>query len=992
MRRVCPRLLLAVLAAGVFDRTQAAEIPAGLFGRPVESVAFTCDGPADLREIESLVTFRVGRPLTEDDTGATIRNLFGTLDFANVLIEAESIADGGVAVTVHLWRSFRVARIEFQGKVSLSTEDMRRAIPFSERDPFNAAAVAEGASALARRLGPEGYVHPVVEPKVTFDDVTFTATIVYRIAAGQRARVATPFFDGSTDPFTPETLLGKTRLKVGSLYRESKARADADRLRKFLLEQNRFKAGVELIAAEPTADGRIRPVYRIVVGPRFLIDATGIKEKQVRREILALLEGRGFDEDLLEQWIVSTRDTLQSGGRYRALVEAAATGTDPVVVKVTVEEGARYAVERVAVSGNASVAEKTLRSLIVTREKGFPVLRKGRLLDRDLESDVSAILGYYQTHGWIGARVDKPAITEGSKPDLLDVTFTIVEGPRTFVASRRIEGAAHLTTAEIDALVSVKDGEPFNRSAVRQDVAALITQYWNTGWREASVQDSFTLSEDRTKADVVYRVDEGMRSFFGKTIVRGNAVTHSDRILRQVSWKEGQPFSEEKIAETQRNLARTGVFRSIEVRPKPPEPDDPERNIAIDLTEARRLALLYGVGYQYAQGASQPSDPFATVGVSYRNLFGSMRSASLEVQYAPVSKRGYIVANFLEPYLFNTDVPLTFATFASREPIQDIDINRLGVFFESVRLFGHMRIGVRYSYQQIAPNNPQDLSTLQLEKFPKSDQPIKQSAIGPSLLYDRRDDVLDPHEGYYWTVAGGYAFPFLSADAHYGKVSGQTAWFKRLFGGVVAGSFRIGGLFPYNVAAQGTVPIAEKFFAGGSSTARGFDTDLEGIPGVTVDYNTQATPHEPPGTGSCATQFPAYPDAAMYDCSPGPRILGGNAFMAFGFEYRLPIAGNLGISVFYDLAQVWENAGGINFRIEGATGMRQSIGAGFHYMTPIGPLRLEYGRPVELRTIPFAVTATTQLDGKPCAPSPCVLAFGSTKETGRVLLSIGYPF
>ncbi len=992
MRRACLRLVLAVLAAGAFARGQAAEIRTELFGRPVESIAFTSDGPAERREIETLITFRVGRPLTEDDTGATIRNLFGTLEFSNVLVEAEPIDGGGVAVTVHLWRSFRVARIEFYGKVSLSREEMHRAIPFSERDPFNQTALAEGASSLERRLGTDGYMHPVVDPKVIFDDRKFTATVVYRIAAGERARVATPFFDGSVDPFTPEDLLARTRLKVGSLYRESRARADADRLGKFLLAQGRFKAGVELIAAEPTDDGRIRPVYRIAVGPRFVIEATGIKEKQVRREILGLLEGRGFDEDLLEQWTDTTRDTLQREGHYRARVAAAATGADPAVVKATVEEGAKYAVERIAISGNASVPEKSLRALILTRKKGFPLLRKGRLLDLDLESDASALLGYYQTHGWIGARVEKPAVAEGSKPDLLDVTFTIVEGPRTFVASRRIEGAAHLTAAEIDALVTVREGEPFNRSAVRQDVAALITQYWNSGWREASVQDSFTLSQDRTKADVVYRIEEGMRSFFGKTIVRGNAVTDPDRILRQVSWREGEPFSEEKIADTQRNLARTGVFRSIEVQPKPVAPDNPERNVDIDLTEARRLSLLYGVGYQYAQGASQPSDPFASVGVSYRNLFGSMRSASLEVQYAPFSRRGYVVANFLEPYLFATDIPLTFAAFASREPIQDIDINRLGVFFESVRLFGHMRVGLRYSYQQIAPNNPQDLSTIQLEKFPKSDQPIKQSAIGPSFLYDRRDDVLDPHEGYYWTVAGNYAFPFLSANAHYGKVSGQAAWFTRLPGGVVAASVRVGGLFPYNAAAQGTVPIAEKFFAGGSSTARGFDTDLEGIPGVTVDYNTQATLHEPPGTGSCAAQFPGYPDAAPYDCSPGPRILGGNGFMALGLEYRFPIAGNLGVSVFYDLAQVWENPGDINFRIEGDLGMRQSIGAGFHYMTPIGPLRLEYGRPVELRTIAFAVTTTTQPDGKPCAPSPCTLAFGSTKETGRVLLSIGYPF
>lgn len=999
MRNFGARLVLAAAIAGAAAGAGGEEVKPELLGRTIESVAFTCDGPADRPEIESLVDLHAGRPLTLDDTGATIQNLFATLDFSNVLVAAEPTADGGVAVTIHLWRSYRVARIAFDGKSSLSREDMRRAVVFSERDPFNGIALAEGASALERKLAADGYVHADVSPEATFEADTFSVDVVYRIAAGERSRVATPYFDGKVEPFTPQELLANSKLKVGSPYRESRVRAGAERLRKYLLDQGRFKAIAELIAAEPTEDGGIRPVYRLNVGPPYVVEATGIKQKQARKEILALLEGQGLDEDLLEQWANTTREALQRAGRYRAKVTAVAMGTDPVTVKLAVDAGAKYAVEKVALAGNASVSDETLRALIVTRPRGLPLLQKGRLVDGDLEADASAVLGYYQTHGWISAKVDKPAVTEGSKPDLLDVAITIVEGPRTFVASRRVEGVEHLTPPEIDALVVVREGEPFNPSAVPQDVAALTSRYWNTGWREAAVRDRWTLSPDKTKVDVIYTVDEGMRSFFGKTILRGNAVTDPGRILRQVAWKEGDPYSEEKIADTQKNLARAGVFRSIEVRPQPVNPASEEHNVDINLTEARRISLLYGVGYQYAgSGTSNPNDPFVTLGISYRNLFGRMQSASFEVQYAPLTQRGYVVANFLEPYLFNTDVPLTFGVFASREPIQLVDINRFGVFFESARQIGPLRMGLRYSYQQIAPTNPADLGTIVLEKFPRSAFPIKQSAIGPSFLYDQRDDVLNPHKGYYVTVAGNYAFPFLNADAWYGKASGQAAYFVSVLGGVIAASVRVGGLFPANADAEKTVPIAEKFFAGGSSTARGFDTDLEGIPAVTVDYNAQATlkPASQAGVGSCDSPTYVFPmaDPALYNCSPGPRIIGGNGFMAMGLEYRLPIFGNLGVSVFYDLAQVWTTPGQIRLGLEGPAGLRQSVGAGLHYVTPIGPLRLEYGRPVQLRTITSEVTTTEgTLGGLPCGTEhPCILGSLKTKETGRVLLSIGYPF
>jgi outer membrane protein insertion porin family len=986
--------LLLAASAVVTAQEAASQVAPDVYGRTVSSVAYTADGPVDRKEVADLIAIEAGRPLAEMDVAATIRNLFKTLRYSNVVVTAEPEAEDAVAVTVHLWKAYRIAKISFDGKTALSKEDLRRAANLSEGETFSASALENGAAALERKLSTEGYLEPRVEPDTVFDPATFSVRVVYNITAGKRARVAEPFFDGDIHPFSESVLVEKGKVKVGRPYSETREHAAADRMRRFLLEEGYFRATVELIAAEPTADGRLQPVYRATIGPKYSLEVTGVKPKTARKQILDLLETQSFDEDLLDQWVSDQELALQKAGHYRAKVSASmASGGEPVPVTLTVEAGPKYAVESIAIRGNASVPEETLRRLMVTHTKGLPVIEKGRLIDRDLDDDVSAILGYYQTHGWIDAKVQK-SVTDGSEPDRLDVAITVAEGPRTFVEERTVDGAEHLTPDEVERLVTVRVGEPFNPSAVRQDVSALTDYYWNHGWREASVQDRYTLSEDRTKASIVYRVDEGMRSFFGKVIVRGNAITDPDRILRQVAWKEGEPYSEEKIADTQQNLARTGAFRTIEVQPQPADPVNQSRTIDVSLTEARRISLLYGFGYQNAAGATENrNDVFGVVGATYRNLFGLMQSASAEVQYAPLSQRGHFYLNFVEPYAFGTNVPINVIGFVSREPIQDINIDKIGGYIESVRVWQkYLRVGLRYEYVQSGPTNPEDLSTIELEKFPKSDQPIKQSAIGPSFLWDRRDDVLDPHSGYYASLAGKYAFPFLSADARYGKVSGQVAWFKSIFGGVLGASLRAGGIYPYDLAAQIPVPIPERFYSGGSTTARGFDTDLLGIPRVTVDYNTQATLKTEEGPGTCATKD-GFPDLAAWDCNDGPRIIGGNGFMAWTLEYRFPIFGNLGVSVFYDLAQVWPNAGDINFKIEGETGLRQSIGAGLHYMTPIGPLRLEYGTPVDRRTIVYQVTSTVQENGEPCDPSPCVLKRGlTTKEKGRILLSIGYPF
>src|SRR5262249_14641472 len=260
-----------------------------------------------------------------------------------------------------------------------------------------------------------------------------------RVDAGRQALVGRPVFDGEAAPFTEATLTERLKLRVGKGYRETKARAAADRLRKYLLQQGRFRAAVELIASEPSEDGTtVRPVFRIQVGPAFEIDATGIKEKTVRSEFLTLLEGQSFDEDLTQDWVDTTRDALQRRGRFRAKVEASTEGKDPVTLRVKIDEGEKYAVEKIAFSGNASVSDETLRDLIVTQEKGLPVIRNGYLIDGELEKDADAILGYYQTRGWIEAKVEKPSVTDDAKPGRLDVGFRIVEGPRSFVASRQV--------------------------------------------------------------------------------------------------------------------------------------------------------------------------------------------------------------------------------------------------------------------------------------------------------------------------------------------------------------------------------------------------------------------------------------------------------------------------------------------------------------------------------------------------------------------------
>lgn len=1002
------RLTALTLGALLFFASAAqAQEESALFGQRIVSIAFTSDGPTDGDVLERLIELQAGDSLTDEATAGTIRNLYATGDFQDILIEAAPAADG-VAVTIHLFRSFRVQPIRFDDGVSLSREQMRRAIPFAEGSVFSPEALEEGAEALKRRAAAEGYVRAEVFPEVVFDRETFQVEVLYRIESGEAARVASALFDGETAPFTPEQLLRKARLDPGDRYRETRAVKDAERMTELLHDKGRLEGIVELIAAQPTDDGRVMPVYRISVGPEVVFETRGVREKKVRREIRAAIEGQGFSEDIVLQYVEEKKRDLQRKGYYRASVEYEVEEVPgKTTVTLTVVEGEKYAIDQIRIVGNASVEEKILRDLMVTREKGLPLIRPGRLVEEVLQEDASAILGYYQTHGWVSAEVEKPQVTAGSKPDRLIVSLEIAEGPQTVVASRKVLGADHADVEEIEKLFQVKPGEPFNPNEVRYDAYALQGYYRDRGFPEASVDDAWTLSPDKTSAEVVYRVEEGLRSFFGKTIVRGNTVTDTDRILQLITWEEGDAFSESEVLTTQRNLTRTGVFQRVEIQPQVTDLTDSERNMEVEVREGRSRSLLYGVGYQYAPdaGANQ-SDPYVVLGATHNNLFGTMRSAGFEVQLRQSAfedlfrgnllgqegtGRGRVQLSFRDPFLLGKDIPLSVFLFASREPIQEIDIERLGFITEVSRFYGrYLRAGLRYEYQRITPVNPEDLSDIERE-FRRFDQPIEQSTIGPTAFYDRRDDIIDPHKGYYISTAAKYAFPFLSAEARYTKASGQGAYFHPVGKSVLAASVRGGGIFPYGPSDL-AVPIAERFFAGGPSTNRGFDNDIQGIPGFTVDYNTRAIPNAG-GIGSCAEQFPDDPNVAAYDCNAGPRIVGGNGFFALNAELRFPIFASVGGTIFYDASQVWREFSDIRFSLEGEEGLRQGVGLELRYMSPIGPIRVGYGVPLDPRE--FVIDVTTTILDENGEAQTLVLRRGldKTKEkTGGFYFSIGYPF
>ena len=251
-------------------------------------------------------------------------------------------------------------------------------------------------------------------------------------------------------------------------------------------------------------------------------------------------------------------------------------------------------------------------------------------------------------------------------------------------------------------------------------------------------------------------------------------------------------------------------------------------------------------------------------------------------------------------------VPGYLAIYRTDEVLGDRDLQRRGLWIDfGDRLKRPFRPWFRYEYEIIQNDVPLiDIAREDEDEFQES----KVASITPSLEWDTRDNPLAPVRGVFASASVQYAFPAFLADNHFIKVQTGATIYRPMLRGFIAAGLRLGAISPIGGSSELPsnlhIPFAYRFFAGGRTTHRAFKTDHLGIPGQTIVEG---------------------------------RPIGGNALILLNFEYRRRIAGELFAAVFVDAGNVWASPSRVK-----AGEIRWGPGIGLQYMTPAGPLRVEY--------------------------------------------------
>jgi outer membrane protein insertion porin family len=980
----------SLYGAGVRALTAQDAEPAKKFeGRPVERILFDPPAqPIEESELRSYLAVKTGEPLRDADVRNTIERLFATGRYADIQVDAES-TNGGVILRFLTKNRWFIGNVKVDGQLSSppNAAQLENATQLDLGQPYSGDKIDQALANQRRLLESNGLYRSEIHPGTDYDSQHQQINFRFDVDSGPRANFTTPVLEGDLKidqgKILDATGWRRWLFKTWKPVTQARVREGLDGLRKLYEKQNRLEARISLGPLDYNPETHTAlPTLMIDAGPRIELRTIGasISEKNLRRYVPVFQE-HTVDQDLLAEGARNLRDFLQSEGYFEAQVEfkEQRVTNDRASIDYLVNTGARHKLVHIEISGNHYFTTATIRERMVLQKASLLQFPHGRYSESFVRRDEDSITSLYQSNGFRDVKI-KHRISDNyrGRSGNLAVFVDIDEGPQYYVQSLSVEGVSQLDQASLSAKLSSIPGQPFSEFNVAVDRDTILAEYFRNGFPNATFEWSSEPSRDPHRVDLRYVITEGHREFVRDVLISGLEVTRRTLVDSILKLKAGDPLSPTAITDAQRRLYDLGIFERVDAAIQNPDGETASKYVLYDLEEARRYTMAVGVGAELARiGGCQTCldapagatgfSPRVSFSITRNNMWGVAHSLTLRTRVSTLEDQALL--NYAWPRFADNDkLSVSFtALYEDSRDVRTFSYKREeGSAQLSQRLSKATTLLYRFTYRHVSI----DQATLKISPLliPLLSQPVRVGIPSATLIDDRRDDPLDPHRGMYTTVDVGLAdrafgsqpnfFRFLARNSTYYPIG------KRI---VLARSTEFGDIYSFHFTgdALDAVPLAERFFAGGDTSNRGFP-----------DF--QAGPRD------TSTGFP----------------LGGTALFFNQTELRFPLIGdNIGGVLFHDAGNVYSLLSNFSFRVdqrnlEDFDYMVHAVGFGLRYRTPIGPVRVDlaYGlNPPRFFGFNGSEQDLVNAGVNPCANVPSMCSVTSVSHF-QFFFSIGQTF
>jgi len=704
------------------------------------------------------------------------------------------------------------------------------------------------------------------------------------------------------DLVSDSTIVSKIKIRAGQPYNKNVVNEDV---------KNLYATGFfDSVEAEKknTPEGLViifkvkeKSVLRkiIIEGAKF------IRSKKIL-EAIDVKEGSFIDDYRMKETVQKIKDLYAKKGFTQAEIsyELNEIGKEgELEAKFVINEKGVLKVRRIAVEGNQTFSNGKIIRLMKTRKAWL--FNKGIFNKDTLADDIARVTDFYRLQGFSDAEV---TIDVEHKPKGIYLVVVINEGRRYYIGDIKIEGNKEISLEDIISAMHLKKESIFSEQTVYEDSSRIREVYVDKGYIFSQIEPRSFLNPQTDSVDLNYKISENEVAYIEDVSIKGNVKTKDKVIRRELRVYPGEKFDGKKVRKSKEKLENLGFFEEIRFGTEPGSESN-YVDLVVDVKEAKTGYVSFGGGY------SSIDEFIGFVELRQRNFdyknfstfTGAGQDLSLMASLGTLTNKFQI--SFTNPWIFDKPVSFGFDVYKKGHD-QDEDV---GYGYAQDIVGGVLRLGREFSdtisgqvsyrldnvdISDIVSDATQELKDEEGENILSSGE--------VSISYDSRDNVFSPSKGILFTnslqLTGG---PF-GGDKDFLKYSSRVSFYFPVINKSVI-ELRLRGGFADPFSDTEKVPIYERFFAGGTYTIRGYQERKVG-------------PIDP------ATDDP----------------IGGEAMFVGNIEYTYPLADFVKVATFFDTGNVWKKNSDF---LKGD--LKSSIGLGLRVKTPIGPISIDYGWPLD---------------------------------------------
>lgn len=655
------------------------------------------------------------------------------------------------------------------------------------------------------------------------------------------------------------------------------------------------------------------------------------------------------------------RDKYVEKGYYLAEIDPVITdvGDDQVDITFDIREGRKVVVQRVEIVGNDQLPDHKIEKFLQTKEGGIApwLTSRGTFKKDGIQNDPYIVEEVYREEGFVDIKVDPPEIFLSPDKRFIYVQFHVNEGPKYTIGEVDAQGDfvaedglteqavtdiirgvpvfdvqdAQWRTAEGRRVRKQRDvasskvvmGDAFKMSQVRGVMQAITDLYSDRGYAFVNVVPLPHTMPDTKIVDLTFAIDKGDKVRIGRINITGNDPTFDKVVRREILVNEGDLYRGSLLRASKSRLERLGYFETVDIS-TPRGAAENELDVNVQVKEQPTGSFSAGFGFSSLESF------VLTFNMSKNNFFGLGYNAAIAVNWSKL--RHQFNLSFSDPYFLDSRWSFTASAYSSTQQYQEEQYQRgssIG-FGRYLDYRDDVQLSVTYTFEDVG------LTSVDAFKEKLYGGQLFRSGLtssaGVTFSVDKRNNRIFATDGYYFSaateLAGGArvsddtVLKVLGGDFNFLESRLNLRYFKPLIGDDDRLVFRLNSTAGWIQSTDGsTVPYIHRFRAGGINSVRGYNWFSLGPTIRVVD-----------------TEDPQHGDTEL--------VVGGTSTWINNVELEAPIirqAGILGVA-FFDAGNAFGDPGGGGFI--NPLDLRFAVGAGVRWRSPIGPLRFEYGIPL----------------------------------------------